>query len=197
MQIFTYHNILNSFTGARSCPLWLWPRKWAQARWRAKQSEIYSSSILVMWTILPHPAGPMGGFSWKPSEARRWIYTISLWFKLQLSKRGNFFFRFSFSGLLVSTIYPHVCQSVYLLFLSMPFFSPCGCLTLLLPSTWWWRHPWAPQPSPTVGQGSHEPERTGKKSPHNCFMSGVTEFHWGESKQIRRPLCSRSGDAAS
>lgn len=37
-------------------------------------------------------------------------------------KRGNFFFLFSFSGLLLSAIYPNVCPSVYLLFLSMPFF---------------------------------------------------------------------------
>lgn len=41
----------------------------------SKQSTIYSSSILVMWTISPHPAAPMGGFSWKPLKARECIST--------------------------------------------------------------------------------------------------------------------------
>lgn len=91
-------------------------------------------------------------------------------------KEATSFFLFSFSGLLVSAIHPNLCPSVYLLFLSMPLFSPCGCLTLLLPSTWWWRHPWAPQPTPTVGQRSHEQERTEKKNPTIASRAGSLSF---------------------
>ncbi len=77
---------------------------------KSKQSEIHGGSILVMWTMSPHPAAPMGRFSW-----RIWmnLYQIFLWFKQQTEASAS-----SIS----------VCLSV-----CPPCDFSCGSLTSLLP----------------------------------------------------------------
>lgn len=137
-----------------------------------------------MWTILPHPEGPMGGFSWKPSEARRWIYTnFSLWFKLQLSKKRRLLFSLFFfwpSGLRHLSTCLSVCLPplpLYAFFFLPVDVWPCSCP----PRGGGGGTLGPPQPTSTVGQGSHEWERTEKKTPQLLHEWG----HWVSLRWVK------------
>lgn len=148
----------------------------------SKQSTIYSSSILVMWTISPHPAAPMGGFSWKPLKASECISS-----------------NFSLAQTLA------VKQRHRAVALSRPSIYLTACLSTSSSSQWLFPVAVWPCACPPRGGGTLGPltyprsgsrvewVREGGKKCHNCFMSRVSKFHWGESKQIRKPLYCRSG----